>query len=128
MVYSVMPKKKIIRKEWSANLDEIPGLSEELKYLMIKTGSKTHSELLSRMAYAHHNNKSIDLLWKLTLKPDKKCSKKEMIAKRFIMGLYNFGGTSNFEVTELIIEEINKVQEEYDKMLDEINANNEGQT
>lgn len=123
-----MPKKKIIRKEWSANLDEVPGLSEELKYLMRKTGSKTHSELLSRMTYAHHNNKSIDLLWKLTLKPDNQCSKKEMIGKRFIMRLYNFAGTSNFEVTELIIDEINKVQEEYDKMLDETNTRNKEQT
>jgi hypothetical protein len=102
-------KEKI--KTWKANLNEDPGLEQDLQYLMMKTGSKTHAELLSRMSFAHRNVETIDSIWKLMLKPDSECSKSEMLAKRFFKKLYNLTGVSSRELSELIIEEINKVQD-----------------
>jgi len=97
------------RKDWKANTNEVPGLEADLNKLMIETNSKTHGELLSKLSFAHRNIDTVDKLWKLTLKPDIECSKREMVAKRIIIKLYNFSGVSTREISELILDEIDKI-------------------
>jgi hypothetical protein len=106
-------KEKEKPKVWKANLNEDPGLESDLKKLMLETGSKTHGELLSRLSFAHRNTKTIDKIWKLMLKPDSESSKSEMIAKRFFLKVYNLSGVSTRELSELVLMEIDKVQEEF---------------
>lgn len=103
--------KKVIKKEWSANIANHPGLLEDLNILMLKTGSHDHAELLQRMTFAHRNIKTHDHLYKLMLKPDSQCTKKEMIAKRVILRLYHFSGVSTKEVAELILDELDNFDE-----------------
>jgi len=104
-------------KKWGANLNEVPGLEADLKKLMLETGSTTHAELLSKLSFAHRNIDTVDKLWKLTIKPDIECSKKEMIAKRVIIKLYHLSGVSTREISELILDEIDKQD---DKIIDKV--------
>ena len=105
-------------KKWGANLNEVPGLEADLKKLMLETGSTTHAELLSKLSFAHRNIDTVDKLWKLTVKPDIECSKREMIAKRIIIKLYHLSGVSTREISELILEEIDKQDKENNKVQD----------
>ncbi len=103
------------RIKWTADLSRIPGLKADLDKILLQTGSYDHAELLARLTFAHRNVDTMDLFWKLTLKPDSKCNKKEILAKRIIQKLYNFAGVGTQELAELVIDQLEEMAPEFDK-------------
>lgn len=102
------------RVKWTADLSRIPGLKADLDKILIQTGAFDHAELLARLTFAHRNVDTMDLFWKLTLKPDAKCNKKEILAKRIIQKLYKFAGVGTQELAELIIDQLEEMAPEFD--------------